>query len=50
MMNQKPLHYDGSLPLDYEATNDSTSTDAYEMTDELRKNLGANPYIFNVTE
>ena len=50
MMNQKPLHYDGSLPIENETTIQSTSSEAYEMTNELRKNLGANPYIFNVTE
>jgi len=49
-MNQKPLHYDGSIPFAYETTNEVNLTEAYEMTDEVRKNIGANPYTFNETE
>lgn len=38
-MNQKPLHYDGSIPFTYETTNETNLTEAYEMTDEVRKTL-----------
>lgn len=49
-MDQKPQHYDGSLPFNYETANETNSTETVVMTDEMRKSIGGNPYTFNVTE
>jgi hypothetical protein len=44
-MDQKPFHYDGSgVQLEHTASNESTENEPFEITDEMRKNIGRNPY------
>lgn len=47
-MEQKPLHYDGSVQAegDYQLT----SSEPLKITDEMRKNLGGNPYFIEINE
>jgi hypothetical protein len=42
-MEQKPVHYDGSIQLD-QVTNEAAVNEAFQMTDEMRVNIGRNPY------
>ncbi|MGG1400218.1 hypothetical protein ABE288_20700 [Bacillus salipaludis] len=48
-MEQKPLHYDGSLQLDSSLT-ESVVNEPFQMTDEMRVNIGRNPYSFDTNE
>jgi hypothetical protein len=42
-MESKPLHYDGSIQnID---VIESEANEAFELTDEIRKNISGNPYI-----
>jgi hypothetical protein len=43
MTEQKPVHYDGSSQLG-QATNESVVNEQFQMTDEMRINIGRNPY------
>ncbi|CRK80672.1 hypothetical protein [Neobacillus massiliamazoniensis] len=43
MTEQKPVHYDGSSQLG-QAINESVVTEPFQMTDEMRINIGRNPY------
>ncbi|WP_338786035.1 hypothetical protein [Metabacillus sp. FJAT-53654] len=44
-MESKPLHYDGSIQnVD---VIESEVREAFELTDEMRKNISGNPYISN---
>ncbi|AIE61145.1 hypothetical protein [Bacillus methanolicus] len=45
-MEQKPIHYDGSVQLEQTASIESTENDLFEITDEMRKNIGRNPYSY----
>jgi hypothetical protein len=49
-MEQKPNHYDGSVQLDYVVNNESSSIESFEITDEMRPNIGGNPYFFDVNK
>lgn len=49
-MEQKPLHYDGSVQADYAESTAVNETEAFEITDEMRKNIAVNPYNAYVTE
>ncbi|UOE53065.1 hypothetical protein [Cytobacillus oceanisediminis] len=42
-MENKPFHYDGSVQMNYEK-DDKDSSIPFELTDEMRKNIGSNPY------
>jgi len=42
-MEQKPLHYDGSFQLEG-STGESVVNEPFQMTDEMRINIGQNPY------
>ncbi|MCH6265703.1 hypothetical protein [Neobacillus citreus] len=48
-MEQKPVHYDGSFHLD-QAENEAVVKEPFLMTDEMRKNIGKNPYSMEVNE
>lgn len=49
-MEGKPLHYDGSLhPADM-AGDGTGLNEQFVLTDEVRKNLGGNPYEINSAE
>ncbi|WP_199445788.1 hypothetical protein [Bacillus weihaiensis] len=49
-MEQKPLHYDGSAHMEFDEGASLVENDSLELTDEVRKNIGSNPYFFNKTE
>lgn len=48
-MEQKPIHYDGSLQLNQTLT-DSNANESFQITDEMRTNIGRNPYYLNTNE
>lgn len=41
-MEQKPIYFDGSVQGNWGSENEST--ESFQMTDEMRKNIGKNPY------
>jgi hypothetical protein len=45
-LENKPIHYDGSVSFKEEDIEEIVSVDGLEITDEIRKNIGGNPYIF----
>jgi hypothetical protein len=49
IMEQKPVHYDGSSQLD-QAANESVVNEPFSMTDEMRINIGRNPYSLDANE
>jgi len=49
-MNQKPLHYDGSSLTEFISINDITENQVFEITDEMRKNIAANPYAIDIND
>lgn len=49
-MEQKPNHYDGSVSFDSVVNNESNSNETYQITDEMRMNIGGNPYLFDVNK
>ncbi len=49
-MNRKPLHYDGSSSTEFVSTNQTNDNQAFEITDEMRKNIIGNPYEININE
>lgn len=44
-MENKPLHYDGSIQNINEVKSEASNNEAFELTDEMRKNISGNPYI-----
>ena len=48
-MEQKPVHYDGSSQLG-QATNETMVNEPFHMTDEMRSNIGLNPYSLDTNE
>jgi hypothetical protein len=42
-MDQKPGHYDGSVQVNAQ-NNEPVIQESFIMTDEMRKNIGRNPY------
>ncbi len=49
IMEQKPVHYDGSS-LTSQAANESVVNEPFLMTDEMRKSIGRNPYSLDTNE
>lgn len=47
-MEDKPLHFDGSVPHGLEAVNEVKQS--FQMTDESRVLIGRNPYSVENTE
>ncbi|WP_169787422.1 hypothetical protein [Sporosarcina globispora] len=43
-MENKPFHYDGSVQMNYEKKDETNSSLPFELTEEMRKNIGRNPY------
>ncbi|WP_370222612.1 hypothetical protein [Cytobacillus sp.] len=43
-MENKPFHYDGSVQMNYEKDDKANSSIPFELTDDMRKNIGTNPY------
>jgi hypothetical protein len=48
-MDQKPGHYDGSVQTSAQI-NETAIQDSFTMTDEMRKNIGRNPYSLYTNE
>ncbi|MDR4946200.1 hypothetical protein [Neobacillus cucumis] len=48
-MEQKPIHYDGSLQLNQTLT-DLNANESFQITDEMRTNIGRNPYYLDTNE
>jgi hypothetical protein len=46
-MENKPIHYDGSIQTNGDnSTNSVTAAnEPFEMTEEIRKNIGGNPFV-----
>lgn len=46
-MENKAIHYDGSVQVNDEnnANNAVITNKSFEMTDEIRKNIGGNPFV-----
>ncbi|MBU8906834.1 hypothetical protein [Desertibacillus haloalkaliphilus] len=42
-MENKPMHYDGSIQ-NSDVTNTNHTEEPFTLTDEMRKNISANPY------
>jgi hypothetical protein len=47
IVDQKPIHYDGSMQEILEVKGEVTEQDSFQITDEMRKFIGGNPYIIN---
>ena len=43
-MNQHPLHYDGRFHQNSENNNEFDKEIPFEVTEEMRKSIGQNPY------
>ncbi|WP_170289736.1 hypothetical protein [Cytobacillus depressus] len=43
-MEQKPYHYDGSIQISYDTNDETQMNIPFEITDEMRKNIGGNPF------
>jgi hypothetical protein len=48
-MDQKPVHYDGSVQINAQS-NENAIQESFTMTDEMRKNIGRNPYSLDTNE
>ncbi|MEH7414240.1 hypothetical protein V7266_02985 [Neobacillus drentensis] len=48
-MEQKPVHYDGSSQLGLAASEEIVN-EPFQMTDELRLNIGRNPFSLDSDE
>ena len=46
-MENKPIHYDGSVQISDENNthSDAITNEQFEITDEIRKNIGGNPFV-----
>lgn len=46
-MENKPIHYDGSVQVNDEnnTNSDAITNETLEITDEMRKNIGGNPFV-----
>ncbi len=49
IMEQKPVHFDGSSQLG-QATNEALVNEPFQLTDEMRINIGRNPYSLDANE
>ncbi|MFC7686632.1 hypothetical protein [Ureibacillus sp. GCM10028918] len=45
-MEQKPNHYDGSVQFEDISNNEPNSNETFQITDEMRANIGGNPYFY----
>ncbi len=50
LMNDKPLHYDGSALSDAISTSNSNLDEPFVLTDEMRKNISGNPFGMETKE
>lgn len=45
-MENKPMHYDGSIQNNHASDNDSAN-EPFKLTDEMRANISGNPYSYD---
>ena len=50
MMDQKPLHYDGSVQKNAAQDGEMTDKEPFKITDEMRSAISANPFEDNSKE
>lgn len=49
-MEGKPNHYDGSVQADAKENVNGILNESFVLTDDMRKNIGGNPYILHNEE
>ncbi len=49
-MSEKPLHYDGSIQANENSSAESIVSEPFTLTDEMRMNISANPYTFEINK
>lgn len=49
-MNEKPIHYDGSIQNNDSSTVDATINEPFVITDEVRRNISGNPFVIENTK
>ncbi|WP_198317087.1 hypothetical protein [Sutcliffiella horikoshii] len=49
-MEGKPNHYDGSVQVDIKEKVTGDLNESFVLTDDMRKNIGGNPYILHNEE
>lgn len=49
-MENKPNHYDGSLPVNSATNENSAQNDSFTVTDEMRANISGNPFFIESNE
>lgn len=49
-MEGKPNHYDGSVQSDLKENAAGVLNESFVLTDDMRKNIGSNPYILHNEE
>ena len=49
-MESKPLHYDGSIQNNTDLKSEANNSEVFELTDKMRNNISANPYMSHITE
>lgn len=49
-MEKGPVHYDGSIQVDSAMNGEFLDSPQIEITDNIRKNIGQNPYSLNQNE
>ncbi|WP_180994293.1 hypothetical protein [Bacillus sp. Marseille-P3661] len=45
-MDQKPIHYDGSVPIGSGVIDQPVVGEPFQFTDEMRQSISGNPYNF----
>lgn len=50
LLENTPLHYDGSIQNIDDLKSEANNSEAFELTDEIRKNISGNPYMSHITE
>lgn len=47
-MGEKPIHYDGSVQVNASFNFENETNEPFVLTEEIRSNLGGNPYSFEI--
>ncbi|WP_237663984.1 hypothetical protein [Sutcliffiella horikoshii] len=50
MMEGKPNHYDGSVQTDGKENETGVGAGSFVVTDDMRKNIGGNPFVLHNEE
>lgn len=49
-LEQNPNYFDGSVQHENVSNNEPQSNEPFQLTDEMRRNIGGNPYYYSVNE